>query len=57
MRTTVELATEAEQTTSVTIRWEPMDATPEDVAEFVNQRTSMTGGWTGSFDKLEALFA
>ena len=57
MRTTIELATEADQTTRVTIRWEPMDATPEDVAEFVNQRTSMTGGWTGSFEKLEALLA
>ena len=26
-----------------------------DLAEFVKQRGSMTGGWTGSFDKLEAL--
>lgn len=57
MRTTVELAAEAAQMTRVTICWEPMDATPEDVAEFVGQRTGMTGGWTGSFDKLEALLA
>lgn len=55
MRTTVELAAEDEQTTRVTVRWEPEEATPEDIAEFVLQRTSMTGGWTGSFDKLELL--
>jgi uncharacterized protein YndB with AHSA1/START domain len=53
MRTTVELTREAEQTTRVTLRWEPIDAMPEDIAEFVNQRASMTEGWTGSFDKLE----
>ena len=55
MRTTVELTAEDEQTTRVTVRWEPEQATPEDIAEFVLQRTSMTGGWTGSFDKLELL--
>jgi hypothetical protein len=55
MQTTVELASEGEQATRITIRWEPIDATPDDLAEFVNQRTSMTGGWTGSFDKLEGL--
>lgn len=55
MRTTVELTAEDEQTTRVTLRWEPEEATPEDIAEFARQRTSMTGGWTGSFDKLEHL--
>lgn len=55
MRTTVELAAEGEHTTRVRVRWEPEQATPEDIAEFVHQRTSMTGGWTGSFDKLELL--
>jgi uncharacterized protein YndB with AHSA1/START domain len=57
MRTTVALTREAEQTTRVTIRWEPIDAQPEDIAEFVNQRASMTEGWTGSFDKLEYALA
>ena len=55
MRTTVELVAEEAQMTRVTVRWEPMDATAEDMAEFVQQRTGMTGGWTGSFEKLEAL--
>jgi uncharacterized protein YndB with AHSA1/START domain len=55
MRTTVELTAEDDQTTRVTLRWEPEEATPEDIAEFARQRTSMTGGWTGSFDKLERL--
>jgi uncharacterized protein YndB with AHSA1/START domain len=55
MHTTVQLASEAEETTRVSVRWEPVDALPEDIEEFVNQRTNMTGGWTGSFDKLEAL--
>ena len=54
MLTTVELAAEGPETTRVTVRWEPQEATPADVAEFVKQRGSMTGGWTGSFDKLEA---
>ena len=56
-RTTVELVAEGEHTTRVTVRWEPQDATAEDIAEYVKQRTGMTGGWTGSFDKLEALLA
>jgi uncharacterized protein YndB with AHSA1/START domain len=57
MLTTVELAAEAPDRTRVTVRWEPQDATDVDIAEFVRQRGSMTGGWTGSFDKLEALLA
>ena len=55
MRTTVELAVEDGQTTRATLRWEPLDATAQDIAEFIRQRTGMTGGWTGSFDKLEDL--
>jgi uncharacterized protein YndB with AHSA1/START domain len=57
MLTTVEFAAEGPDTTRVTVRWEPQDATPADIAEFVRQRTGMTGGWTGSFDKLEAAIA
>jgi uncharacterized protein YndB with AHSA1/START domain len=56
MLTTVELASEGPDRTRVTLRWEPVEgATPADIAEFVQQRGSMTMGWTGSFDKLEAV--
>ncbi len=55
MLTTVELASESPDCTRVTIRWEPQEATPADIAEFIKQRGSMTVGWTGSFDKLEAI--
>jgi uncharacterized protein YndB with AHSA1/START domain len=57
MLTTVELAAEAPDRTRVTVRWEPMEASDADVAEFIKQRSGMTAGWTGSFDKLEALLA
>jgi uncharacterized protein YndB with AHSA1/START domain len=56
MLATVELAVEEPERTRVTVLWEPQrDATSADIAEFVKQRGSMTGGWTGSFDKLETL--
>jgi len=56
MLTTVELVSEGPDRTRVTLRWEPVEgATPADIAEFVQQRGSMTMGWTGSFDKLEAV--
>jgi len=56
MLTTVELAPEGPDRSRVTVRWEPIDgATPADIAEFVKQRGGMTVGWTGSFEKLEAL--
>ena len=55
MLTTVELVAETPERTRVTVKWEPRDATAADLAEFVKQRGSMTMGWTGSFDKLEAL--
>lgn len=55
MLTTVELVSETPDRTRVSLRWEPQDATAADIAEFVKQRGGMTMGWTGSFDKLEAL--
>lgn len=55
MLTTVELAAEGADRTRVTVRWEPQEASAADVAEFVKQRGGMSMGWTGSFDKLEAL--
>jgi uncharacterized protein YndB with AHSA1/START domain len=55
MLTTVELTAEGPDRTRVTVRWEPQEASEADLAEFVKQRGGMTQGWTGSFDKLEAL--
>lgn len=44
--------------TLVNVRWRPVEgSTPEDIKTFTEGRTSMTGGWTGSFDKLEAYLA
>lgn len=57
MLTTVELTSEAPDRTRVSLRWEPVDASPADIAEFVKQRSGMTMGWTGSFDKLEAVLS
>ncbi len=56
MRTKVTLVAEGPSATRVTIRWSVEgDATPEEMATFVNGRAGMTMGWTGSFDKLEAV--
>ncbi len=55
MLTTVELVSEAPDRTRVRLRWEPQEASADDIAEFVKQRGGMTMGWTGSFDKLVAL--
>ena len=55
---TVELAEEGPDATRVTLTWEPYgQATPEEIAAFVKERPGMTQGWTGSFDKLEAILA
>ena len=54
MLTTVNMTSEDEEHTRVTVTWELTDAaTPEELATFIEMRASMTGGWTGSFDKLE----
>jgi uncharacterized protein YndB with AHSA1/START domain len=56
MLTTVKLTPEGPGRTRVTVTWEPHGPTmPEELAAFVQFRASMTQGWTGSFDKLEAL--
>jgi uncharacterized protein YndB with AHSA1/START domain len=55
MLTEVELVSEAPDRTRVSLRWEPQEASAADIAEFIKQRGGMTMGWTGSFDKLEAL--
>ncbi|MEQ1691949.1 MAG: SRPBCC family protein [Gemmatimonas sp.] len=56
MLTTVSLAAESPKQTRVTVRWEVYGAaTADEVAAFVKERAGMTMGWTGSFDKLEAV--
>ena len=56
MLTTVKLTAEGPERTRVTVTWEPYGATtPEELAVFVQARGGMTQGWTGSFDKLDAL--
>jgi len=54
MRTTVTFIEESSRQTRVTVVWEIHGkCTNEELHTFVDGRTSMTGGWTGSFDKLE----
>ena len=48
---------EADGGTDVTLHWTPIEYTPEGLAEFEKQMASMTGGWTGSLDKLEEYLA
>lgn len=58
MLTTVTLAEEGPDQTRVTVTWEPHGRTTrEELQAFLDERPGMTGGWTGSFDKLEALLA
>ena len=58
MLTTVTFVAEGSDQTRVTVLWEPTsDATPEEIDAFVQMRTSMTEGWTGSFDKLDNYLA
>ncbi len=58
MLTTVILSAETPERTRVTVTTEPHGATTsEELAAFIAARAGMTQGWTGSFDKLEALLA
>jgi len=55
MLTTVTFAEEGPQRTRITVTWEIHGtATPEELATFTGMKGSMTQGWTGSMDKLEA---
>lgn len=55
MLTKITFAEEGPDRTRVTIAWEVYgDCTPEELETFIKGRAGMTGGWTGSFDKLEA---
>lgn len=58
MLTTVTLTEEEPNKTRVTVTWEPYgEATPAEIEAFIGLRAGMTGGWTGSFDKLEGYLA
>lgn len=58
MLTTVVLTEEDPDETRVTVTWEPYGAaTRAELEAFINEKAGMTMGWTGSFDKLEALLA
>ena len=56
MLTTVTFSEEGPNETRVTVKWEPFgEFTQAEVDAFIKERAGMTVGWTGSFDKLEAL--
>ena len=58
MLTTVDFTPEGGDCTRVTISWEPYGpTTQEELNFFVKERGGMTKGWTGSFDKLDAVFS
>jgi len=55
MLTTVQLTEEGPDRTRVTVTWEPHGKTTrEELETFIKAKAGMSGGWTGSFDKLEA---
>ncbi|MCP3729145.1 SRPBCC domain-containing protein [Sphingomonas sp. MG17] len=56
LRTEVDLAEDGDGT-RLTLRWTPIGATPDEEAQFASIMDSMTGGWSGSFDKLDAFLA
>ncbi len=58
MLTTITLTEEGPNLTRATVKWETHGkVTPEELATFVAAKAGMTGGWTGSFDKLDELLA
>jgi uncharacterized protein YndB with AHSA1/START domain len=57
MLSTLTFAEEADGGTRVTVRWDPIDASEAERATFEAGRASMTQGWTGSFEVLEAYLA
>lgn len=56
MLTTV-LFEEAEDGTRITLTWDPIDASEAECAFFASMMASMQGGWTGSFEQLDAFLA
>ncbi len=58
MLTTVEFTPEGPETTRVTVVSEPYGpATVDEIAAFLDARSGMTQGWTGSFDKLDEVLS
>jgi len=58
MRTTAVFAAETPSRTRVTVTTEVVgNFTQEELAVFLEHRASMTGGWSGSFDKLDTVLA
>lgn len=58
MLTIIQLTEEAPDQTRVTVTWEPYGATTAaEVETFLQARSGMTQGWTGSFDKLDELLS
>ncbi len=55
--TTVTLADAPGGKTSLTLRWSPLDAADEERKTFDAMRDSMNGGWTGTFERLDAYLA
>ena len=56
MLTTVQFTAEGPTETRITLSWEVEGpASESERATFHDAKSGMTGGWTGSFDKLEAL--
>jgi uncharacterized protein YndB with AHSA1/START domain len=55
--TTVTFAEQSKGQTDVTLRWSPIDATPEEQATFAGAHDGMRGGWGGSFDQLAVYLA
>jgi uncharacterized protein YndB with AHSA1/START domain len=43
--------------TNITLRWMPINASAAELASFIGAMESMTGGWGGSFDKLDLYLA
>lgn len=43
--------------TRVTLTWQPFEASEDERRTFEGNKPSMTGGWTGSFDQLDAALA
>lgn len=55
--TTVTFEDADDDKTKVTLRWSPLNASAEERATFDAAREGMTGGWTGSFERLSDYLA
>lgn len=55
--TTVTFEAAGPLTTKLTLRWAPLNATPEERQTFDAARQGMTGGWNGSFERLDVYLA